>query len=385
MKKKRVLVLYGGQSSEHQVSLISALSVLRHLNRDRYEVLAAGIDREGKLWAGDSALIQKALSDSSQRSLPELLNQGALALRNQSVVAVEADERGLKSWAPGRVDIVFPVMHGPYCEDGTVQGMLEIANLAYVGCGVLSSALGMDKEVAKRLVSQQGIPVTPWIALRAETANPDDPQLADRVQKELGYPCFVKPVNAGSSVGVSKVKSPSELSAAIAFAFRFDRKVLIEKGVAAREIEFSVLEDRKNPGVPRVSIAGEIVPKREFYSYEAKYFDENGAELKIPADLNAQEMAYGQEMARRVFLALECEGMARVDFFLDRVTGEWFFNEVNTIPGFTHISMYPKLWEASGLAYSELLDELIEVGLSRFEKRSRLSRSPDEKVGGAGK
>ena len=278
-------------------------------------------------------------------------------------------------------------MHGPYCEDGSVQGMLEMANVAYVGCGVLGSALGMDKEVAKRLVRAAGIPVTPWISILdgALFEGSEDPQvqkvilqkLAARVAAELGYPCFVKPVNAGSSVGVSKVKTPEELGPAIAFAFQCDRKVLIERAVAAREIEFSVLEDRRRPDRPRVSIAGEILPKREFYSYEAKYFDQDGAELKIPADLSAEQLKYGQEMAGRVFQTLECEGMARVDFFVDRNSGEWFFNEVNTIPGFTHISMYPKLWEASGVAYAELLTELIELGLARHARRSRLSRSPD--------
>ncbi len=271
-----------------------------------------------------------------------------------------------------QIDVVFPVLHGTFCEDGTLQGLLELADVPYVGCGVLASAIGMDKEVAKRLAGLAGIPVVPYLTIHGRTYPSQASSLPTEVERVLGYPCFVKPSGSGSSVGVHKVKHPHELDAAIRDALRFDRKVLIEKAIDAREIEVAVLENLDPSGGPLCSIVGEINPRHEFYSYEAKYLDENGAALLVPATLSAEQVSEVQQWAGRAFSILECEGMARVDFFLDRKSGQFYFNEVNTIPGFTSISMYPKLWEASGVGYQELLSRLIDLALRRASEKKKL-------------
>jgi D-alanine-D-alanine ligase len=272
------------------------------------------------------------------------------------------------------VDVVFPVMHGTLCEDGSMQGLLELADVPYVGCGVLASAVGMDKEVAKRLAGAAGLPIVPYLVARSATWERELQALSARTADELGYPCFVKPASSGSSVGVHKVKTAAALGPALADAFRYDRKVLIEKAVDAREIEVAVLENIEAGSPPLCSVPGEINPRHEFYSYEAKYLDDNGAELVIPARLSPTQVRRAQSLAAAAFCTLECEGMARVDFFLDRKTDELFFNEVNTIPGFTSISMYPKMWEASGLPYRELLSRLIELALRRGSEKRALVR-----------
>jgi D-alanine-D-alanine ligase len=276
--------------------------------------------------------------------------------------------------AAAAFDVVFPVVHGPLCEDGTLQGLLEMADVPYVGAGVLASAVGMDKDVAKRLARDAGLPIVPFVTLRKGDWQLRAQELSQRIERELGFPAFIKPSNMGSSVGVHKVKSASELRAAVEDAFRYDVKVLAEKAVDAREIEFAVLENPRYGEAPLVSIAGEINPKHEFYSYEAKYLDENGADMAIPAHLTEAQLDQGKKIAAATFAALECEGMARVDLFLDRKTGAYFLNEVNTIPGFTHISMYPKLWEASGIGYSELLTRLIELAIARHSRKTQLKR-----------
>jgi D-alanine-D-alanine ligase len=265
-------------------------------------------------------------------------------------------------------------MHGPLCEDGTIQGLLELADLPYVGCGVLASALAMDKEMAKRVARDAGIPIVPYVSLKHEVWKKTKQPLAKRIAEQLGYPVFVKPANLGSSVGVHKVKDPSGLNSALEDAFNYDTKVLVEAAVNAREIELSILENLEAGADPLASIPGEIDPAHEFYSYEAKYLDEKGAALIIPAKLAPEETKRAQEIGRKVFTALECEGMARVDLFLDRTSGEFFFNELNTIPGFTSISMYPKLWEASGIGYRELLSKLVDLAISRHEKKKMLVR-----------
>jgi D-alanine-D-alanine ligase len=272
------------------------------------------------------------------------------------------------------IDVVFPVMHGPLCENGTIQGLLELADLPYVGCGVLASAVAMDKEMAKRLARDKGVSIVPHVPLKHEVWEKEKEQSARRIEKELGYPVFVKPANLGSSVGVEKVKEPSELDAALEDAFRYDRKVLVEAAINAREIEVSVLENLETGADPLVSVPGEIAPAHEFYTYEAKYLDEKGAALIIPAKLDSEGTKLAQTMARNVFTALECEGMARVDLFLDRTSGEFLFNELNTIPGFTSISMYPRLWEASGINYQELLTKLVDLAVSRHERKRALVR-----------
>ena len=373
-KKLRVAVLYGGRSGEHEISLQSAASVIRNLDPSKYEVIPVAIDKDGRWLLNDVSLINNAAR--SGKSLPMFKDVPAVVLPpNPS--AGEANLISLGGSSPGssrKVDVVFPVMHGPLCEDGTIQGLLELADLPYVGCGVLASAVAMDKEVAKRLARDAGIPIVPYVSVRHETWLRSKSDTAARVAGELGFPCFVKPVNMGSSVGVHKVKEPGALEAALTDSFRYDTKVLIEKAIAAREIEVSVLEN-SDPGLPPLaSVAGEIIPHHEFYSYESKYLDENGAALLIPAKLNAEEMARVQKMAREVFVALECEGMARADFFMDKVTSELYFNEVNTIPGFTSISMYPKMWEASGLKYGELLSRLIDLAVSRHGRKKKLVR-----------
>jgi D-alanine-D-alanine ligase len=371
----RVAVLYGGRSGEHEISLQSAASVLRNLDRERFEVIPIAIDKEGRWHPGDVALI-----DQGARTLPVFKDQPPVLLppspRAGGAELVPYGETALhKRGLPlPAVDVVFPVMHGTLCEDGAIQGLLELADLPYVGCGVLASAVGMDKEVAKRLARAAALPIVPYVLARRGTWEAELPALTARVAQDLGYPCFVKPACCGSSVGVHKVKTAAALRPALADAFRYDRKVLIEKAIDAREIEVAVLQSPDPSGAPLCSVPGEINPRHEFYSYEAKYLDENGAELIIPARLSDAQTAAAQRLAAAAFTALECEGMARVDFFLDRGTGELLFNEVNTIPGFTSISMYPKMWEASGLPYQELLTRLIELALRRGHEQRQLVR-----------
>jgi D-alanine-D-alanine ligase len=268
------------------------------------------------------------------------------------------------------------VIHGVLCEDGTVQGFLELADVPYVGCGVLASAVGMDKDVSKRLIKNAGLDVTPYIVIKQGEWQHTPDKFLQRVTAELKYPVFVKPSNTGSSVGIHRVKGPEELSTAIADAFRYDTKVLVEQGVDAIELELSVLESLEHGTDPFVSIIGEIRPTNghEFYSYESKYLDENGAELVIPAAIPADIGEKIREVAKTIFAALECEGMARVDLLLERSTHKIFFNEINTIPGFTEISMYPKLLDASGISYSKLLTHLIDLAIDRHDRRSKLSR-----------
>ncbi len=378
MKKIRVAVLYGGRSGEHEVALRSAASVINHLDRSKFEIIPIGIDKNGKWHLADPALLQsQTVSLPIYRNLPEVVLPSNPGTTETGVVALGV------GGSAAAFDVVFPVMHGTNGEDGTVQGLLELAEVAYVGCGVLASAVGMDKDVAKRLIAAEGLPVVPsfvirkgeWAAQKKNLKN----LFAMRAEMDFGYPCFVKPANSGSSVGVHKVKSAADFEPAVEDALRFDTKVLVEKGIAAREIELSVLENPVYGEPPLVSVAGEINPTHEFYSYEAKYLDENGMTMKIPADITKDQLAYAQDIARRAFAALECEGLARVDLFLDKGDGKIYFNEVNTLPGFTSISMYPKMWEASGLSYGELLTKLIELGLARKERRAALVRDFTQK------
>lgn len=368
----KVMVLYGGRSGEHEISLISAASVIRNLDPAKYEIIPVAIDKSGRWLLEDVSLIHKEKS----KSLPIHSHMPEVTLPPRETREVVALTPGGKSQ---KIDVVFPVVHGPLCEDGTLQGLLELADIPYVGAGVLGSAVGMDKEVAKRLAESQGIPVVPYVTIRKGQWPSQSDQIKKQIAERFGqsgnpFPVFVKPVNMGSSVGVTKVREASKLSAAIEEAFQYDTKVLVEKAISAREIEFAVLEDRDPSRPPRVSVPGEIVPTHEFYSYEAKYLDENGAELLIPSKLTPGQMRTGQEIAARSFTALECEGMARVDLFLDKDSGEFYLNEINTIPGFTHISMFPKLWEASGIPYAKLLDEVIELARLRHERRKNLRR-----------
>jgi D-alanine-D-alanine ligase len=374
-KKLRVAVLYGGRSGEHEISLRSAASVIRNLDPERFEVVPIAIDKQGRWLLNDISLIEKnTQSLPMDQNLPPVVLPPNPVSGQSQLMPLSGNSSG-KMAPMTAIDVVFPVMHGPLCEDGTIQGFLELADVPYVGCGTLSSAVGMDKDIAKRLIQAAGLPVVPAVALKHEPWKKNPQVAAQKIATELGYPVFVKPANLGSSVGVHKVKTPDELDAALKDAFRFDTKVLVEKAVSAREIELAVLEN-PDPGLDAmVSAPGEVAPTgHEFYSYEAKYLDENGAALMIPAKLAPEQLARAQYIAREAFRALECEGLARVDLFLDKTTGEFYFNEVNTMPGFTSISMYPKMWEASGIGYQELLTRLIDLAMARHARKRALVR-----------
>jgi D-alanine-D-alanine ligase len=360
-RRLRVGVIFGGRSGEHEVSVMSARGILNALDPARFEPVLVGIDRDGG-WQliEPTALLGPGIAGSDR------VGEGALA-RTVEPSGTAIERRG-PSDLGGRfgVDVFFPIVHGTQGEDGALQGLLEMAGAPYVGCGVLGSAIGMDKDVSKRLLRDAGLPVVDYIVARAGGASPS--ALATRVEAEIGYPCFVKPANLGSSVGISKVRSAAELSAALEQAFRYDRKLVIERGIDAREIETAVLGLER----PQVSVPGEIVPRHEFYSYEAKYLDPKGAELIVPAPLSEAQTREVQRLSLSTFETLELEGLARVDFFLERDTGRWFVNEVNTLPGFTEVSMYSRMWQASGLSYRDLVTRLIELALTRFEARRAL-------------
>jgi D-alanine-D-alanine ligase len=366
VKKTRVIILFGGRSAEHEISILSARNVLAALDRERFAPVLVGIDRAGR-WHLES---ERTLADATG-------DPRALAL--DPAAPTVSIEQGLVAGARHQSDlgddvVVFPVLHGTFGEDGTVQGLLELGDVAYVGAGVLGSAIGMDKEVAKRLLRDAGIPVVDFTVVTA-AAFARDPAAALSGTASLGWPLFVKPVNAGSSVGVSRVNGPEGLAPAVRAALAFDRKVLIERAVDAREIECAVLGNDD----PVASIPGEILVhhKDGFYSYDAKYVDPSGASWKIPADLPAATAARVQTLAVETFRTLELAGLARVDFFLSRQDGALYVNEVNTLPGFTAISMYPKMWEASGLSQKALLTRLIELARERWEARRTIHTGRD--------
>jgi D-alanine-D-alanine ligase len=365
VKKIRLGLLFGGRSSEHEVSLTSAASVIKALDPEKYEIVPIGITREGAWRVGASA---RKLLDSP-RALPAILENGrpvtaSVDPQRPALLALNSKSAGGES-TPA-VDVVFPLLHGTFGEDGTVQGLLELAGIPYVGAGVLGSAAGMDKDLMKRLFRDAGLPVVPWVLVIRGEWEAEPARARQRVRKSLRYPLFVKPANLGSSVGISKVHNSRELGAAIDLAARYDRKIIVENGVDGREIECSVLGNDN----PLASVPGEIIPVNEFYDYEAKYVKE-GSQIVIPAKLAPAQARRVQEFAVRAFQAIDCAGMARVDFLLDRKSAKLWVNEINTIPGFTPISMYPKMWEASGLAYPQLLDRLIELALERHRDKNR--------------
>lgn len=368
--KLRVGVVFGGRSGEHQVSLRSARSIVAAIDRSRYDVTLVGIDTFGR-W---HLLEQGAFERLTQGTLPSLQGAGDEVLLPGAPTPGTLVRLGAAQSPPQSLDVVFPALHGTYGEDGCVQGLLDLADVAYVGSGVLGSALGMDKIVQKRLLLAAGIPVVPFLAMsRFELEQ--QPDIAAAWVRKLGLPVFVKPANMGSSVGVSKVTSFDQLDAAIAEALSYDNKILIEEGIDAREIECAVLGNDD----PEASVVGEICPKDDFYSYDAKYVDDDGATLLIPAPLSEEQAAEIRSLSTRVFRELDCAGMARVDFLLDRNSGELYVNELNSIPGFTTISMYPKLWEASGLPYSKLIDKLIALALERHERKKQLKTTYSRK------
>lgn len=364
--KIHVGVVFGGRSGEHEISLRSARCVVDAIDRDQYSIALIGIDRRGH-W---HLLEESAFRRLTDAALPALNGSGSEVMLLPTPTMGELLDPEKPTTPVGKLDVIFPVLHGPYGEDGTVQGLLELADIPYVGAGVLGSAVGMDKDVQKRLLRGAGIPVVPFVTLTRTQWDTDAAAVMTQAQ-EIGLPLFVKPANLGSSVGITKVKTAADLGPAVAIALQYDNKILIEKGIDAREIECAVLGNEN----PQASVPGEICPHAEFYSYEAKYVDENGAALLIPAPLTAAESETVRTLAVQVFQLLDCSGMARVDLFLERGTGQWYVNELNTIPGFTTISMYPKLWEASGVPYRELITRLLELARERHAQRRRLRNS----------
>jgi D-alanine-D-alanine ligase len=369
-KRIRVGVLFGGRSGEHEVSLASAASVIRALDPEKYEAVPIGIAKDGRWLVGKSA----------QKMLPEVLKSG-----ERVVLPPDPSAAALVPLAPAggqpavSVDVVFPVLHGTFGEDGTVQGLLELADLPYVGAGVLGSAVGMDKDVQKRLFEQAGLPIVPFLAVRRSEWEKNRAGISRLVARKFRFPLFVKPATLGSSVGMTRVNSPAEVGPALDVAAEFALKILVERGITGREIEVSVLG---NDDV-RASVPGEIVPHRVFYDYTAKYLEE-GTRLVIPAELSKRQVAQFQDYAVRAFRAIDGAGMARCDFFLEKRTGKIYVNELNTIPGFTSISMYPKLWEASGLAYSQLVERLIELAFALHREKARTKYSIELPAGSSG-
>jgi D-alanine-D-alanine ligase len=361
MKKKlRVAILFGGKSAEHEISVISARNIVEAMDKRKYEIVSIGIDKQGRWFFDEGA----RLLHNSEQAQVEFQRR-----RNSTAVLPGATQTPMLTprRALGEVDVVFPVLHGPFGEDGTVQGLLKLANLPFVGAGVLGSAVGMDKDVMKRLLRDAKIPIAKFLVFERSRASQIN---FAGVKRALGLPFFVKPANLGSSVGISMVSANKQFGAAIREAFRYDNKILIEESIRGREIECSVLGNDN----PIASVPGEIITPHDFYSYDAKYLDEKGAQLVIPAALSKNVVEGVQELALRTFKTLACEGMARVDFFL-RDNREIFVNEINTIPGFTKISMYPKLWEASGIPYGKLVDRLIQLALERFRREKDLKTS----------
>ena len=364
MSKLRVGVIYGGKSGEHEVSIASAASIFKYLDRSKYETVPILIGKDGRWMLAARAPELMSASDvhaaANQANQPDLT--GSTLQRIEPTTALEDSD----------IDVVFPVLHGPYGEDGTVQGLFELANVPYVGAGVLGSAAGMDKAVMKTLFQARGLPVGPYLAVLRREWERGREGITSRVERELGYPVFVKPANLGSSVGISKANTDEALAEAMTTALQFDRKIVIEAAVPnAREIECAVLGNDD----PQASIPGEIVTTHEFYDYSAKYLDADGSTCVIPASLSPAQASEIQRLSIEAFRAVDGSGLARVDFLMAGDTGAIVLNEVNTMPGFTTISMYPKMWEASGLPYPDLLDRLITLALERHAEKQQLRTS----------
>jgi D-alanine-D-alanine ligase len=390
MKKLRVGILFGGRSGEHEVSLLSAASVLEAIDKSKYEVVPIGITKDGR-WVtsahAENLLRRKEPGQHLRAGDPQATSAAAVLASGSAMIVppvpeaellpFQSDARPSHSPEAIHVDVIFPVLHGTFGEDGTIQGLLELADIPYVGAGVLGSAAGMDKDVMKRLFAAAGLPIVKHITVLRSDWEQEAKSVRRLVESNLKYPLFVKPANLGSSVGISKAHDAKELAPAMEEAAAYDRKIVVEEGVGgkkgkAREIECAVLGNEK----PAASIAGEIVPGKEFYDYAAKYLEE-GSELLIPAKLAKKQLKQVQEMAIAAFCVTECSGLARVDFLMDPHNDKLYLNEINTMPGFTSISMYPKLWAASGVPYPQLIDRLVQLALERHQekKKNRYSRS----------
>ena len=364
-KKLRIGIIFGGRSGEHEVSLASANAIMNNLDRDKYDVVPIGITKAGTWLLGtEPAHLIAAGQDVSQASGE---NMTAVTLTGDPTVRRLIP---LPDSAPlqdhGALDVIFPVLHGTYGEDGTLQGLLDMANVPYVGSGVLGSALGMDKEKMKMIFQTSGLPIGDYTVFRRNQWERNPEPIMDTIEQRLGYPCFVKPANLGSSVGVNKAHDRGELEHAINVAAEYDRKIVVEQGLTCRELECAVLGNDE----PIASVVGEVIASNEFYDYNAKYID-NKSEVIIPAQIPQETAEVVRHMALQAFQALDLNGLARIDFFLEKETNKVYINEVNTMPGFTQISMYPKLWQASGMPYAELLDRLIELARERYDDRQR--------------
>jgi len=361
-KKVRIGVIFGGRSGEHEISLLSARSILAALSPEKYTITQIGITHEGAWLVGENvleALENKKVNELSTGAMfPDTTRKG--------LYKILPGERGDMLTFITDLDVIFPVLHGTFGEDGTIQGFLEMLGIAYVGAGVLGSALGMDKAVFKDVMRSVGVPVVESITVNRQEIRENMNEVLLRCEKLASYPLFVKPVNLGSSVGITKCRNRSDLYEGLMDAARYDRRILIERGVEAREIEVSVLGNE----VPEASVPGEIIPADDFYSYEAKYHNDR-SQLIIPAPLSLELTQKIQSIAKKAYVAVDCAGMARADFLLDNVSDELYLNEINTIPGFTRISMYPKLWNATGVSYPELVDRLVELALERKSEQDQ--------------
>ena len=370
MKKMRIGILFGGRSGEHEVSIMSARSILEVIDRKKYEVVMIGITKQGRWICGDDSMIVLETDHAAIDSASAAALLADPAINSLFKVSGRAGGREFALSRGVDLDVIFPVLHGTYGEDGAMQGFFELADIAYVGSGVLGSAVAMDKGIFKSVMRAAGLPVLPAVIFNRSEYQMDPGAVINKVLQELTFPLFVKPVNLGSSVGVTKASNPEALRSGLDEAARWDRRLLVEQGIEAREIEVSVLGN----DVPNASVAGEIVTQGEFYDYEAKYLTDE-SEFLIPAPLPEAQLERIRRLAVAAFKAADCAGMARVDFLLEKSSNELFLNELNTIPGFTNVSMYPKLWKASGLEYTEIIDRLIELALERKEQRDSVEHS----------
>ena len=375
--KIRIGVIFGGRSGEHEVSLASARSVMDAIDKQKYEIVPIGITHEGRWIASGDPMKALEAGDVDASRPAALLGDPS----QHSLMRLQDTERAIEATRLAELDVIFPVLHGPYGEDGTVQGLLELAGIPYVGAGVTSSALGMDKAIFKDVCRAHGLPIVDYLAFKRKEWDADPGGVMDQVEQRLGYPLFTKPANLGSSVGISKCHDRDGLARGLAEAARYDRKLLVEVAVpGAREIEVSVLGNDD----PIASLPGEVIPSREFYSYEAKYIDrgEDASRLLIPAPLSPEQTSLVRDLAVRAYRAIDCAGMARADFLLSGQAGALYVNELNTIPGFTAISMYPKLWEATGIPYAELIDRLIGLALERYQDKERSETTYQPSING---
>jgi D-alanine-D-alanine ligase len=369
IKKLRVGLIFGGRSGEHEVSFCSATSIIKAINKDKYTVVPIGITKEGRWISPQDSKLALQSGKIEGKSTVILLNDPSC----NALIHTDSNQRLDKNSTLERVDVIFPILHGPYGEDGTIQGLLELANIPYVGAGVAASAISMDKDLMKRIFQQKSLPILKWMTIKRKEWEKDKEKIFSLIQNRFEYPLFVKPANLGSSVGITKVHKKEELEKAIDLASSYDRKILIEEGLEeVREIECGVLGNDE----PRASVVGEVRPAGEFYDYDSKYID-GGTQLIIPAELPYDVSKRVQEIALRAFKAVDAVGMARVDFFVSKKENKIYLSEINTIPGFTSVSMYPRLWVTSGMPYSELIDRLIQLALERHQDKNRNKISYD--------